>query len=314
MSDLQPSLSRRRFLALGAAGAGAVALGACGSGETTSSSSSSSSSTTAAASSSSSSSAGGGLVLSRFFGEGVLVAGMANRAPIGVADRDGLLGTDDAPEQLTVQLFDANDNEVGEALTVPRRAEGIPRPYYALPVTVTAPGYYVARAEIDGAVAETTIPVSAAAEVTVIQPGADMPPTPTPTTADPLGVTPICTLEPQPCPLHDVSLPAALGEDRPIALLISTPKFCQVAICGPVLDVLLGQVATFPQVRFLHAEVYKEPERTLNESTEIVGSLGLFFEPSLVLAGADGKVVGRLDNIYDAAELSEALDQLTAVR
>jgi hypothetical protein len=302
---MQPSLSRRRFLALGAAGAGAVALGACGSDDEPSASS-----TTKAASSS----AGGGLVLSRFFGEGVLVAGIANRAPIGVADRDGLLSTDAAPQQLSVQLFDAEDNEVGEAVTVTRRSEGLPRPYYALPVTVDAPGYYVARAEIDGAVAETTIPVSAAAEVKVIQPGADLPPTPTPTTADSLGVTPICTLEPEMCALHDVSLPAALAERRPIALLISTPKFCQVAICGPVLDVMLGQVTDFPEVRFLHAEVYKDPERTLDESTEIVGSLGLFFEPALVLAGADGKVVGRLDNIYDASELSEALDQLTAVR
>ena len=35
------------------------------------------------------------------------------------------------------------------------------------------------------------------------------------------------------------TLAQALTEKRPLALLVATPAFCQISICGPVLDVLL---------------------------------------------------------------------------
>ena len=42
----------------------------------------------------------------------------------------------------------------------------------------------------------------------------------------------------------------------------------------------------------------------------MIDELGLTFEPCLVLVGADGKVVERLDTIFDTAEVSEALASL----
>jgi hypothetical protein len=146
--------------------------------------------------------------------------------------------------------------------------------------------------------------------VTVIQPGAALPAVATPTVGDARGVDPICTADPV-CPLHDVTVAEALEEDRPLALLVSTPAFCQIAICGPVLDVLLGITGDHPDVRFLHAEVYAHPEQDLDVHAPIVDELGLTFEPSLILVGRDGRVVERLDTIYDAGEASEALTRLT---
>src|SRR5438132_1411319 len=83
------------------------------------------------------------------------------------------------------------------------------------------------------------------------------PPNPTPTTANHLGVNPICTHDPV-CPFHSVSLDQAIGGTRPIALLVSTPAFCQVAICGPVLDLFIKRKATFAAqgITVIHAEVY----------------------------------------------------------
>jgi hypothetical protein len=113
------------------------------------------------------------------------------------------------------------------------------------------------------------------------------------------------------CPLHDVTVAEALGTGRPLALLVATPAFCQFAICGPVLDVLLGVTDAHPGITFLHAEVYADPAKGLDTYAPVVAPLGLHFEPCLVLVGSDGTVAGRVDTIYDRAELDERLAQLT---
>jgi hypothetical protein len=295
-----PLLTRRQLLIGGSAAAGVVLLGGCGDdGETVASGTTS---TTA-------SSASSGLALAQFFGGPLFVAGEEARLPFGVADQDGLLPTADTPEQLSVQILDPDGASVGAAIEVDRHADGLPRAYFPLRVTVDDPGIYTARTEIDAAAMEMSFQVDAASGVTVIRPGAAMPALETPTTDDARGVDPICTRDPV-CPLHDVTLAAALAEGKPVALLVATPAFCQIAICGPVLDVLLDAVADHPDVRFLHAEVYAAPAKDLETYAPVVAPLGLHFEPCLVLVGADGTVVDRVDTIYDRAELQSRLELL----
>jgi hypothetical protein len=132
---------------------------------------------------------------------------------------------------------------------------------------------------------------------------------PTPTVTDAHGVDPICTNDPV-CDLHDATLADALEEGRPLALLVSTPAFCQFAVCGPVLDVLLGVAGDHPDVRLLHAEVYAHPEEELDTKAPIVDALGLTFEPCLLLVDATGTVKERLDTIFDTTEVDEALARL----
>ena len=297
MSPHPLAVSRRRFLAGSGALAGAVLLGACGDDGDGSGSGTTEPSTS-------------GLALVQFFGGAMLVAGHEIRAPFGVADAEGLLPTKDNPEALTVSVLDEAGDEVLKPVEVPRHAEGLPRAYFPLRFTVEDPGIYTARTEVEGESLEMAIQVDAAAEVTVIQPGAAMPAVATPTVDDAHGVEPICTDDPM-CSLHDITVAGALEEDRPLALLVSTPAFCQIAICGPVLDVLLGVLPDHPDVRFLHAEVYAHPEQDTDTKAPIVDALGLTFEPCLVLVGSDGKVAQRLDTIFDTAELSESLASLT---
>jgi hypothetical protein len=293
------SLTRRRFLLGSSAAAGAVLLGACGdddggSGDPTS--------TTTASSD---------LALVQFFGGlPMLAAGAEMRTPFGIADADGLLPVERTPERLTMSVLDPDGAVVVEPTELTRYAEGLPRAYFPLKFSVDEPGIYTGRTELDGTVLEMAIKVDAAGDVTVIQPGTALPAMATPTTADPLDVDPICTAEPM-CPLHDVTVAEALAEGKPLALLVSTPAFCQIAICGPVLDVLRSTVGDHPEVRFLHAEVYAHPEQDLEVHAPVVDELGLTFEPSLILVGSDGKVVERLDTIYDVVEAGEALARLT---
>ena len=297
MSPHLPRVSRRHFLAGGGAVAGAVLLGACGDddGDTTS--------TTARSSAS-------GLALVQFFGGlPMLAAGSEIRAPFGVGDSEGLLPVDDNPEALTVTILDEAGDEVGSPLEVRRHAKGLPRAYFPLRFTVEDPGIYTGRTEVDGETLEMAIQVDDPSEVSAIQAGATMPALATPTTADARGIDPICTDDPV-CPLHDVTVADALGEGRPMALLVSTPAFCQIAICGPVLDVLLGVTGEHPGVRFLHAEVYAHPEEETDTKAPVIDELGLTFEPCLVLVGPDGKVVERLDTIFDEDEVSASLTSL----
>jgi hypothetical protein len=284
-------LSRRAFLA---GAAGTVLLAACGTGDDDD---------------------GGGTVtttappsrrsLVRFFGDDVLASTIPQRATFGLTDEEGVVSSD-VPTSLDFRLL-RDGEEIAVTAAVASRSDGLPRPYFPLALTVDAPGVYTAVTEVDGVQLESSFQVLAPAEVRVPQVGEPMRPFDTPTVSDQRGVNPICTAEPQ-CPLHDVTLTHALGEGRPVAFIVSTPRFCQVAICGPVLDVLLSEQASFPDVRMVHAEVYTD--ETTETLAPAVGTYGLTYEPALFLAGSNGVLATRFDNIWDTTELAEALSAL----
>jgi hypothetical protein len=229
-----------------------------------------------------------------------------------VADFEGV--PVEGPENLTFRFVPPSGGD-GIEVESARHDAGVPTPYYPVRFTPDEEGIWTALVEIDGQDAEASFSVSPAADVTVLARGEQMPRIVTPTAADARGVDPICTAEP-PCPLHDVTLTEALDGGSPIALLVATPAFCATAVCGPVLDVLLSVQAQLPDVRFLHSEVYVNPLAVANVAeatpTELTDALGLTYEPSLFLVGADGVLVDRLDNIYDETEALEAIEALSA--
>jgi hypothetical protein len=301
MSPSVPLLSRRQLLVGGSAATAAVLLGACGGDDERPGAEGDDARTTTTALE--------GLALVQFFGGPMFVPGPV-RLPFGVADEDGLLTTDASPAELQVEILDADGAPVGSALTVTRHADGLPRPYFPLRANIPRAGFYTARTEIDGIGSELSFQVHEPGELQVLGPGDPLPAVATPTAQDAAGVDPICTSSPV-CPLHEVTLADALAESRPVALLVSTPAFCELAICGPVLDVLLTVADQHPDVRFLHTEVYADPYDNQEEYAPIVPELGLHFEPCLLLAGPDGRIVERLDTIFDASEADERLTGLT---
>ncbi len=189
--------------------------------------------------------------------------------------------------------------------------DGIELPYLLLRHRFAQPGFTTVRASYEGRTAEAALQVMDPASTMVPFPGKPMVSVPTPTPGDPRGVNPICTQQPA-CPLHDVSLDAALAERRPLAVLFATPALCQSRLCGPVLDNLLAQRGAFAdRVRFLHVEIFTSLDRGA-ATTEAVQAYHLQQEPFLFLAGADGVVRERLDNAYDRVEAREALERLVA--
>ncbi len=255
-------------------------------------------------------------LLAFFDGRSTLVPGRPQRAPFGLGDAEGAL-VKDGPAHLTFTVVDGAGRPVGDPFKVDRHDAGLPRAYYPVRFTVAEAGTYGVTTTVAGERIEAAFEVSPAGAVEVPGTGDAMPVVDTPTTADAGGVDPICTRQPA-CPLHGESLRAALAASRPVALLISTPAYCQTAICGPVLDVLLGQRDDFAdRVAFLHAEVFRNAREVEQKGTSatpapIMRALNLTFEPCLFLVGGDGRIRRRVDVIFDEVELRRSLEELVA--
>lgn len=284
-----PPLSRREFLLAGAGLAGLAALGACGGGDDE-----------ASGTTTTTSEAGGDAAFSLVVSSFTHVAGIDERVTLALLtnERTGPLPID-GPVELTID---------GERVESTVHTEGTPLPYLLVHHRFAKAGNVEVAATYRGGTSEAGIAVSEPGQVKVPFPGTAMISTPSPTPADALGVDPICTADPV-CPLHDVSLDAALAERRPLAVLFSTPALCQSKFCGPVLDTLLGQREAFAdRVRFLHVEIYTD--RTGKTLAPTVKAYNLAAEPVLFLAGADGIVRERLDNAFDRVEVAAALGRL----
>jgi hypothetical protein len=226
-----------------------------------------------------------------------------------------LLGQDPIAADADVKILfgQVQGQSIGTTIgpfTPERHADGLPRPYHLVRATFPVPGNYAIQATVNGN--------EALAVLEAVDPNAEGPPkagqpltsTPTPTPADKKGVDPICTASPQ-CPLHDVSLDAALAEKKPLVVLFGTPAFCKTNTCGPVLDIMLAEMKPFTdRARFLHVEIYTD--RTAKTTTPAVDTFKLPGEPFLFLAGAGGVVRQRIAGPYDRAEFRSTMQQLLA--
>jgi hypothetical protein len=243
---------------------------------------------------------------------GLLVTGIPQRATFLLFEASGgLLPVADAPDELTFELVAESGASQGP-LTVARHGDDVDRAYYPVITTFDATGIHLARTTVDGIDLEFAVNVNPPEAVPVPQVGDPLPGAPTPTVAAPLGAATVCTQEP-PCPLHEVSLDTALAEGRPLALLVSTPAFCQVSICGPVLDLLVDVAPDHADLAIIHLEVYPGGDASAESLSPVVSdTLQLSYEPALFVANSSGLVTSRLDNIYDGVELDEALRSASA--
>lgn len=296
-------LTRRGFLGVAAGLAGAGLLSACGGGGTTTSAST----TSPSAGTGGAGGSGGRYALAgRFDPNTFAVAGAEQRLVF------SLLGTDGAPPRSVPDRLEFRVSRdgaaVGPPITVDAHGDGVPVPYYPLRFTPPSPGTYTVAATIDGSTVSQPFQASASSPVPAV--GQPLPVLDSPTAADPRGVDPLCTRAAGTCPFHDTNLRDALGTGRPTVLLVSTPAYCQIGICGPVLDLLTELAPKVPGAVIVHAEVYKTPKTSLDELAPIVEGLHLDYEPALFVVDATGTIVDRLDTVFDRTEIAAALDRV----
>jgi hypothetical protein len=244
-------------------------------------------------------------------------AGAAQRLTFGLFDAMQA-PLDSAPAELEFQLLRVVDGSraepVGSPVTAALHDEGLDRGYYPVRFTPDEEGVWMARTTVEGEPLEASFQVGPRGGPGVLEVGATMPGIESATDAETLGVSPLCTRSPG-CPFHDLTIAGALDLGRPLVVSVSTPAYCQVAICGPVLDLVVDAAPAYPDTTFVHLEPWQAPvpgDPFAGGAVAAMDELGLDFEPTLFLVAADGTVVDRLDNIYDAGELRSSLDALTA--
>jgi hypothetical protein len=265
---------------------------------------------------------------SLFFPSFVLAAGIEQRIPFGLIDQGIPLNEDTTTFRAKIRrgeqiVFDGevparivtHDHPEGNE-TQPHEHADLLR-YFAVRATFEDPGIYDLELSFDDKAASLPFQIFDQEDVVVPLPGETLPELRFPTFGNEMDMDPICTQFAGPCPLHDKTIEEALETGRPLALLIATPAFCETAYCGPVLDVMLELRPDFPNIEFLHAEVYQNPneadgnfldERVLRSPTVV--DLDLPFEPTLFLLRPDRTIMDRIDNVYDNTELREALQKL----
>jgi hypothetical protein len=176
--------------------------------------------------------------------------------------------------------------------------------YVADPV-LAVPGVWTVVAQVQKRRVTFAIQVNDAPSAPIVGDAASR--APSPTTRESLDVKPICTRRPR-CPLHDVSLADVIGDGTPVALLFATPARCQSEYCGPVLDTLLSIRNRYPDIRFVHVEIYKN--NTTTDLAPTVEAWGLPSEPWLYTIDGGGTIVGAIDGAFGKGEILQQLDQL----
>ena len=108
--------------------------------------------------------------------------------------------------------------------------------------------------------------------------------------------------------LYEMSIATAVTSGRPTVIAFSTPKFCQTMICGPTLDRVIEAKEQFPEVNFIHVEVFTNLADPDNLSVvPAVVEWGLPTEPWVFVVDAAGVVVARFEGVVEAAEIADAL-------
>ena len=113
--------------------------------------------------------------------------------------------------------------------------------------------------------------------------------------------------------LHELSLDEALANDRPTVVAFATPAFCTTASCGPTLDVVRSTMDSYPEVNWLHVEIYADLDAAAGGSLEPVPAVeawGLPSEPWVFVIDADGVVRARFEGAVGGDELTRAVENL----
>ncbi|MFZ8892094.1 MAG: hypothetical protein ACO3BC_01535, partial [Ilumatobacteraceae bacterium] len=240
----------------------------------------------------------------------ILVPGEV-RLPISLAQQSGTITTSSDfkfPETLTAKIIDlSNDSVISENVNVTLHSAEILIPYYPFRTTIEKPGNYML--VVDGGSQDgAAFSVLERDQVLVPKIGDTLPSFDTPTFDNARGVDPICTQNPEPCAFHKLTLTEAMQLKKPVAYLIGTPAHCSTGTCAPALKQLINVAKIVgDRATFVHAEVYSD-----NASTVVAPAVKAFamtFEPALFITDANSKIIDRLDAVFDAEEITEALSR-----
>jgi hypothetical protein len=113
--------------------------------------------------------------------------------------------------------------------------------------------------------------------------------------------------------IHGTVIADALAAGKRLVVAITTPVYCQSKFCGPITDVVASMADDYPDVAFVHLEVWKN-----FETKEISPAAATWIfrdadegrganEPWVFFVDADGVITHRWGNVLNEAELRSLL-------
>ena len=114
-------------------------------------------------------------------------------------------------------------------------------------------------------------------------------------------------VDPDPA-FYEMSVAEAVTSGRPSVIAFATPRFCSTGICQPTMELMRELAPEYPDVNFLHVEVFTN----INDPDNIVlapavEEWGLPTEPWVFVVGADGVILGRFEGLVTPEELRALL-------
>ena len=232
-----------------------------------------------------------------------------NRLLMAVASQEdgSFLSTPDVPT--TARFFHEGD-EVAEVETDWVWAIPDVRGFLVANVDLTAPGRWEVVLEPEGS--PPTPPTPFGVQVSSPVPDVGDPAIPVATRTHPDHPLEEISSDDDPDPrLYELSLDDALTNGRPTVVAFATPAFCTTAACGPTLDVVRSIMDGYPDVNWLHVEIYADLDdaaRGALETVPAVDAWGLPSEPWVFVIDAGGVVAARFEGAVGSEELTEALE------
>lgn len=234
------------------------------------------------------------------------LSGSDRRYAFGVATKDNQ-PLEDA--ELQVRVRDMDGTELAGPFSATFVEHSGPLGLYLTHIDVADPGRFLVEVSDGQRIGEVAINVVDPGNSVLPTPGDEAIVTATPTAQEPMGMEELCTLQPDDCGMHEVSLDEALAAGRPVMLLFATPAYCQTAMCGPAVE-MLDEVRTdgdWGDVAFVHVEIFADAGQTLSPPVQ---EWDLPTEPWLFAVGGDGVIVERMDGIMVADELRALAGEL----
>jgi hypothetical protein len=217
-----------------------------------------------------------------------------------------------APDrEATVEIRDENGSPLASYPTeFLWTVEGV-RGLYVAYVDLPKPGTYQAIVEVDGLPASVPVGFNASEDPPVIEVGETAPLSKTRTSDDTDDLATISS-DPDPDPdFYRLSIDEAVGNGTPSVIVFATPAWCVSQTCGPMLDQAKSIATGFPDVDFVHVEVYEDIQvETFEELNPIdaVDEWGLPSEPWIFVVEGSGRVTAAFEGVVSDSELTAAID------
>ncbi len=139
--------------------------------------------------------------------------------------------------------------------------------------------------------------------------GEKVPVSETATASSAAGIKKISTDEDPDPRFYDTSIAQAIERGEPFVAVFATPKFCESAVCGPTLDDVKKFADDFPNITFIHTEIYTDNDPT-KPPLQVVTDWGLPSEPWVFVVDGDGRLVAKFEGSAPPQELRPILEDL----